>query len=1010
MAITRFVLKRPVTAILAILCLFMFAWRSVRGAKLELMPEMNVPMMIIQTSYSGANPEDVNELITKPLEDSLTELKGLKQVSSQSQQGFSMIMLEYEYGTDMETAYDNLKKKVDAAAMELPKDASTPFIIEMSSNAGTDISLVVDKASETNLYDYVKHSIAPELENLPSAAKVTVYGGSEKYIRVQLAEDKLRQYGVTMESIAADIKAADFSYPAGNASVGSQELSVTTRSNYDTWESLKKIPLTTAGKHTVYLEDVASVGMAVNTGGSIARYNGNKAVTVEITKQQSATAMELSEQVKNKIASLTASQNGLKIEVVSDSSNTMKVSLRSVVTTLLMAVAISMAVIWLFFGDLKASLIVGSSIPISIMVSLIAMNLMGLSLNIITLSALTLGVGMMVDNSIVVLESCFRVTENRKSGFKEYMEDALKGTNLVASSVMASTVTTCVVFLPLAFLHGMAGQLFKPLGFTIVFCMVASLISSISVVPLFYMLYRPKERETAPLSRPLLGLQEFYRKAMKGILPRKKLVIAVSILLLIGSLFIGMSLDSELIASDDQGNISISIATRPGMKEEKADNIVRQVEKVINGYEDLKSYTTYVSEGNSSITAYLKEDRKQKTSQVASQWRKALADITDCTIKVESGSSMSMMSGAMASYEVILKSGNYSELKKTGKKIADALARRPELLRVTSEGSNAAPLVEITVDSIRAKAKGLTPSEIGSTVNSMMNGAEARTINVNGQNVSVKVKYPEGKYKTLSQIQNILLPDQKGGFVPLTDVAEIGFKDSPESVQREGKEYKLTITAFYTDQATDATEETLNREVVIPNLTPDVTTGLNFTDRSMNSEFDALKDALATAIFLIFVVMAAQFESPKFSIMVMVTVPFSLIGAFGLLWLADGKISMVSLLGFLMMIGTVVNAGILYVDTVNRYRLTMDRDTALIEAGANRLRPILMTTLTTILSMIPMAMAIGNTGATTRDLALVNIGGLTASTVLSLFMLPVFYSLLNRKPKEGEENYNAESE
>lgn len=1002
MTITKFVLKRPITAILAILCLLTFAWRSVMSAKLEMMPEMNIPMMIIMTTYTGANPEDVNELVTKPLEDNLTELKGLKQVSSQSQQGASMIMLEYEYGTDMETAYDNLKKKVDAAVQELPSAAGTPVIIEMNSNASVDISLVVDKPSESNLYDYVKNNISAELEKLSSVAKVSVYGGSEKYIRVQVSKEKLKQYGVTMSSIANDIKAADFSVPAGDAQVGSQELSVTTRMKYNTQEMLKNIPLTTAGENIIYLGEVADIGMASDSGESIARYNGKETVSIQLTKQQSSTAMELSSQVKNLIADLMQKQTGLTIEIVSDSSDSMKSSLKSVAETLVMAVVISMAVIWLFFEDLKASLIVGSSIPISIMASLIAMKLMGLSLNIITMSALTLGVGMMVDNSIVVLESCFRVTERKAAGFVEYREDALEGTSLVASSVAASTITTCIVFLPLAFLQGMTGQLFKPLGYTIVFCMAASLLSSLSAVPLFYMMYRPKEKEKAPLSRPLEHLQEAYRRFLKRILPRKKLVMGVSVLLLAFSIFLGMSLNTELIAADDQGTISVSVSTRPGMQTEKADRIVRQVEAVIAGHGDLKSYMTEVSSGNSRISVYLKDDRKMTTSQIASQWRKALAGITDCTITVENSGSMSMMSKNQMNYEVILKSGNYEELKQTTKKISDELTKRPEVLRVSSDSGNAAPLIEITVDAIRAKAKGVSPSDIGSTVSAMMSGIEARTMNVNGQNVSIKVKYPEGTYKTLSQIRNIVLSDGKGGFVPLTDVADIGFKESPVSVLREGKDYKMTITASYTEQATDQTEETLNREVVQPNLSANVTTGLNSTDRSMNTEFASLANALGTAVFLIFVVMAAQFESPKFSVMVMVTVPFSLIGAFGFLWLADGKISMVSLLGFLMLIGTVVNSGILYVDTVNQYRLTMNQEMALIEAGASRLRPILMTTLTTILSMIPMAMAIGNAGATTRDLALVNIGGLTASTVLSLLMLPVFYSMLNRMPKETE--------
>lgn len=1005
MGITRFVLKRPVTAVLAILCLLVFAWRSVAGAKLELMPEMNVPMMMIMTTFSDADSEDVSELVTKPLEDSLTELKGLKQVSSQSSKGSSVIMLEYEYGTNMETAYNNLKKKVDAAALELPKTVSAPFIIEMSSDAGSDISMVVEKPSETNLYDYVKNNISPELTKLSSAAKVSVIGGSEKYIRVRILEEKMKQYGVTMDSIAGDIRSSDFSYPAGKAQVASQEFSVTTRLKYDTWQRLKKIPLTTGGEQIIYLEDVAEVGMAAKPEESIARYNGAPTVSIEITKQQSSTAMELSTQVRSLAADLMERQSGLNLEIVSDSSDTMKEALKSVVETLVLAVVISMAVIWLFFGDLKASLIVGSSIPISIMVSLIAMKLMGLSLNTITLSALTLAVGMMVDNSIVVLESCFRVTEKKQSGFLEYKNGALEGAALVGSSVAASTATTCVVFLPLAFLKGMTGQIFKPLGFTIVFCMAASLICAVSVVPLFYMIYRPREKKQAPLSVPVEWLSGQYREALKGILPKKKTVMGISVVLLVGSLFLGTSLKKELMAADDRGMISISVKTRPGMKAEKTDNILRQVEAVIAGHEDVKSYMTEVEGGNSTVTAYLKSDRTGKTGQIASQWRKELAQITDCTITVQNSGTMSMMSKEMMNYEVTLKSGNYRELKEAGRKISRELAKRPELLRVTSEGGDGAPLIEITVDAVRAKAKGLEPAQIGAAVHGMMSGTEARTLNVNGQNVSVMVEYPEGRYKTLNQIREILLPDRSGRMVPLSDVADIGYKDSPESVNREGKQYTLTISGSYTDQATNETEEILNREVVRPNLTGGVTTGLNRLNRSMDSEFKALGNALAMAVFLIFVVMAAQFESPKFSVMVMVTVPFSLIGAFGLLWLADGKISMVSLLGFMMMIGTVVNSGILYVDTVNQYRMNMDQKTALIEAGATRLRPILMTTLTTILSMIPMAMAMGSTGATTRDLALVNIGGLTASTVLSLFMLPVFYTLLDRVRHSGVKSF-----
>ena len=1011
MGITKFVLKRPVTAILAILCLIVFGYQSVTGMEMELTPDMDMSMMIVVTSYSGASPEDISELVTKPIEDSVSTLSGLDSVTSTSSEGSSMVMLQYEYGTDMDEAYDDLKKKVDQVSnRDLPDDAGTPTIIEMSSTASADISMVVDNETKDNLYDYVNNEILPEFEKLPDAAEVTISGGSSKYIKVELNQEKMEQYGVTMASIASDIQAASVTYPAGSTKVGSQELSLSTQMDYDSEEKLKDIPLTTGSGGIVYLQDVADIYEATDSDSSTARYNGKSTVSMQITKQQSSTSMTLSKAVKKTINSLQSADPDLHITIINDSSDNIQSSLMSVVETLILAMIISMVVIWLFLGDIKASLIVGSSIPVSILVALICMSAMGLTLNIITLCALTLGVGMMVDNSIVVLESCFRVTSSRKGGFIEYFKDALEGTSIVGSSVLASTATTCVVFLPLALLNGMTGQMLGPLGFTIVFSMVASLLSAVTVVPLCYMLYRPTERSKAPLSAPIVHLQNWYRQVMRVILPKKKTVIAVSVGLLVFAFFIAGHLDTELMASDDNGQVSISIETRPGMENSKVDAIMQQVENIISTHEDLDSYMArtggggMMGSGDASITAYLKDDRKMSTTEVASQWKKELQDITDCNITVSVSGSMSMMSSFGNSFETILKGTDYDEVKEVTNKIMTELAARPEVSRVHSDAENSSPVVKITVDAAKAKAVGLTASAIGTRVNQLVSGIEATEIEVDGENVSVMVEYPEGTYETLDQVKNIVIPTNSGGSVLLTDVADVGFHDSPASIKREDKEYVVTISAEYTAMADRSTQMTLNQEVVKPNLTATVSTGINSMDQSMNSEFSALFGAIATAVFLIFVVMAAQFESPKFSLMVMVTIPFSLIGSFGMLWLADSAISMISLVGFLMLVGTVVNAGILYVDTVNQYRETMDRDTALIEAGATRMRPILMTTLTTILSMIPMALGWGSSGEMTKGLALVNIGGLTASTILSLLLLPVFYTIMSRKPEKKAEN------
>lgn len=1008
MGLTKLVLKRPVTAILAILCLVVFGIMSVTGATLELSPDMDMSMIIVMTTYSGASPEDVTDLVTKPIEDQIGTLSGLKNITSTSSEGSSMIMCQYNYGTDMDDAYDDLKKKIDLAESDLPDGCDDPVIIEMNSSSMPDISLTVENtAQEDNLYNYVDNEIVPEFEKLSDVADVSMRGGEEQYVRVEMNEEKMKQYGVTMSSITQDIANADITIPDGSADVGSQELTVSTRMHYDTMELLSEIPLTTNSSDIVYLSDVAYVSYANKDQSSIARYDGEDTIMLMLSKQEDSSAMNLSSEAKKTIQSLEAEDPDLKIEIIDDSADSIVDSLASVAETLILAVLISMGIIWLFFGDLKASLIVGSSIPCSILSALILMSAMGFTLNVITLCALTLGVGMVVDNSIVVLESCFRVTASRRGGFVEYFKDALEGTGIVSSSVFASTLTTCVVFIPLALLNGMTGQLFKPLGFTIVFCLSASFISAITVVPLCYMLYRPTEKKKAPLNRPVQRLQHAYRDAMRFILPKKKTVMFTSIALLIGACYLATQLNLELMSSDDQGEVSVTVDTRPGLDIASITEILGSIEGRINEDEDVEHVeTTYSSSGlrgssSASITAYLKKDRAKSTAETVDLWKQELNDIPNCDIDVDINSSMSGMSSHGESYELILQGADYDETLEVSETIKEKLKKRPELTRVHSDMENASPVIEIEVDALKAKANGLTASAVGSTVYGMINGNTPATITVDGDDIDVTVEYPEGEYDSLPEIQNIILDTGNGGKVALTDVADVHYKDSPSSISRKNKQYQVTLTADYTSEATKDTEMEIRNEVVTPNLTETVTMAMNSTDTSMQEEFSDLFKALAIAVFLVFVVMAAQFESPKFSLMVMTTIPFSLIGSFTLLWLTDVSISMVSLIGFLMLIGTAVNNGILYVDTANQYRATMDMETALIEAGATRMRPILMTTLTTVLSMIPTALAIGNAGTMTQGLAIVDIGGLTTSTILCLLMLPTYYLIMaGKQPKD----------
>jgi len=994
MGVTRFVLKRPVTVLMALLCLIVFGISSVFNATLEQMPDMDQPMMIIMANYSGASPEDMDELVTQLIEDQVSTLEGVKSMSSTTSEGRSMIMLEYDYDTDMDEAYSDLTKSLNSIR-DLPDDVE-PTVMEMNNNAQASMMLTIANPSQENLYDYVDQKIVPELEKLSTVAEVSTMGGSSEYIKIELMSDMMDQYNVSISDIKSAMSAANLSYPSGSAESGNLDLSVSTLTQHDTLDELLEMPITVSGNKIVYLEDIAVVSYAEEQKGGVSRYNGEETISISLTKQQSSTAMDLSKQVQKIIKSLQNDDDDLTITVARDEADSIQDSLKDVAETMVMAVVISMIIIFLFFGDFKASLIVGSSIPTSILMSLIVMTRAGFTLNIITMSGLVLGVGMMVDNSIVVLESCFRAMDKQQDkGALGYAKAALEGTNIVVASIFGSTVTTCVVFIPLVFLNGMSGQMFGAMGYTIVFCMCASLLSAIAIVPLCYMMYKPKERSSAPATRPLTFLQDAYRKIMPVLLKHKAIVMLASVGIIVATVFLASGMQTELMTADDTGTVSVSIETRPGLITEQADAILAEAESIVAAHEDVESYMLRYNNDKGTITAYLKDDRKMSTDEVVSQWENEMADLENCTITVEASTSMSMM-GRSRGYEAILKGTQYDELQEVSNEIVNELIAREDVKNVHSSIENTAPVVAVKVDPVSASAEGLTAAQIGTMIKQMLDGEEVTTLKVDGQEISVKAEYPEDQYKTVPQLERIILKKPSGGYVALSDVAEIYYKDSPSSIEKEDKSYQITISADYVDSSSSAAVKTkIDNEVISPNLTGTIVRGTNSRDRMMQEEFSGLYNAIAVAVFLIFVVMAAQFESPKFSFMVMTTIPFSLVGSFGLLKLTGVSMSMTSILGFLILVGTVVNNGILYVDTVNQYRMEMPLRKALIEAGATRMRPIMMTSLTTILSMLPMAMAFGSSGSTTQGLAVVNIGGLSVGVLVALFILPVYYALMN---------------
>mgnify|MGYP000578829633 FL=1 len=477
MNLTKLALKRPVSVILIILSLAVFGLGSIPGFKMQLTPDMDMPMLIVMTTYPGADPESVDELVTKVVEDSGSTLNGIDSVTSQSAENVSMVMFSYEYGVDIDDCYADLRTALDTASLQLPDDASSPVVIELNMSQSADMILNVRADGNLDLKKTLEETLVPDIESITDVAQVDVSGGTQDYIRVLLREDMLKQYGLNMAAVANYLGAVDFTVPAGSVKQGSQDISVSAAMEFNTVQKLEQVPVITASGSVVHLSDIAEVSMAKEKADTVSKSDGMENISISIQKKQSASVVQVTRKIETLVASYMEKNPGIEIGIEYNSSDIITSSLWSVGKTLIAGVLISMAVLFLFFGDFKASLIVGSSMPVSILATLILMSMMGYSMNIVTMGSLVIAIGMIVDNSIVVIESCFR----RKDSEESYWEAALKGTKTVTMSIIASTITTIVVYLPLATVDDLAGQLFGQLGFTIVFAMVSSLISAMTL-------------------------------------------------------------------------------------------------------------------------------------------------------------------------------------------------------------------------------------------------------------------------------------------------------------------------------------------------------------------------------------------------------------------------------------------------------------------------------------------------------------------------------------------------
>ncbi|MCL1862393.1 MAG: efflux RND transporter permease subunit, partial [Defluviitaleaceae bacterium] len=708
--LTETIVKRPVAALVCILAVIVFGAMAIFTMPQELTPDMDMPMLVISTVYPGAGPSDVESLVTGIIKDAVSAENGVRSVSSQSMENVSFIIMQFEYGTDIDRAYNHVSRSVNGVVNNLPSDALSPIVMTLDINAMPTMTLSITSDTRESLLHSVEEEIVPAFTRLGSVASVDVFGGRQEYVRVELIEENLREHRLTMHNIIGALAGVNHTAPLGSAAFGDMDLAVRVQVRHDTIEALNNIPLSLPTGGVARLGDVTNIFVNTAEPGSISRHNGLENITLQIHNPQAISPNVTSNDVHRVLNTLRAENPDLSIIVINDNSELIADSIASVAQTLILAIVLSMIILLLFLGDIRACLIVGSSMPISLLITFVFMDFMGFTMNLITLSGLIIGVGMMVDNSIVVIDSCFRARKKTRS----FAEAAVEGTRFVMLSIFAVTLTTIVVFVPLAMIEGMAGQMFRPLGLSIVFALVASLISAITLVPLFFVQFKPVERENAPLTKIFAKLENGYAKLVSVILNKKKTVFAITMGIMALSIVLAGFLNFELMPPIDDGIVSVSVTTRPGLNRENLDAILVEIEEMVAQHPDVNTFSLTSGSGGSSVSAFLRSDRDMSTAAVVEQWRLETMHMVDADINISTGGAF-MMPGSDGA-DVTLFGYTLDSVREGAAMVEEAMRRHPDVIRVNSTIARANPQAEIVVDPLMAMAAGLTPQMVTGSI------------------------------------------------------------------------------------------------------------------------------------------------------------------------------------------------------------------------------------------------------------------------------------------------------
>ena len=1000
-------IKHHVMTILLYILVVVFGFYSFQNLPLALMPSMEVPAAVVYATYPGAGPEDIEQQVTKKLEGAVAGLSGLDTLQSTSSENMAMLVIRFTNDTDMDQAMTDLRDKVAQVKSQLPDDASDPTVMSIDIDSMPVVSVALRGNDLASLQSIAEDEIQPALERLDGVASVDISGGYEQEIAVHTDASRLKGYNLTISSIGQQLGADNIAIPGGDLDNGSQTLAVRTDGEYSSIDDVKNALISLPAGGTVRLSQIADVSMQPKDQDAISKVDGEECIILSVNKQSGSNTAQIAELAKAEFDSLLKSNDSLQWNIVMDQSDYINMTVDNAIQNIWMGVLFAAIVLFLFLRDFGATMAVTIAMPCCILFTFLIMNVLGITLNMMSLGGITLGVGMIVDNSIVVLENIFTY---RADGY-DRLEACTKGTGEVIGAVIASTLTTVAVFLPIALSGGMAGMMFKEFCITIVALLLSSLIISITLVPLlcYFLLGGTKQQSIKPQGSGATPITEkplsrAYRSSLNFLITHRWAGVALTVVICIVSVLSVSQAGMELIPEMDEGEVSVTVSMPNGSTMEDtaaiedriaaiAVDTIPELEQIY--YSTGSSTSIMSSSSGASVTISLVDldQRDRSSADIAKQLRHDLQDIAGCELTVSTSSTMSMSTDSDISVE--LTGDDYDQLAETADDLANQISALPDAINVESSAGEQTPRVAVKINRENASRFGLNAATIGGLVRGELTGSTATTLRMNGEEYDVTVAGDEDVATSLDALRSMQIPTMTGGTVPLSMVADVYTELSPQSIVRKNQKETVTITGESESGDSNAIKEAVDDIVAKYELPDGVEVGEGDTAASQIAETTGtLMLALAVAIVLVYFILATQFNSFSLPIAIMLILPIGLLGSMIMLWPTGNHVSMVALLGVIILAGTVVNSSIVLIDyTLQRRQRGEDKNTAILNACPRRVRPVLMTAMTTILGLVPMVCSSGEGSEMMKPMGVVMMTGMVISTIATLFITPVYYSL-----------------